>query len=67
MAKAAAKSKEHKPSTSRAIAGALVKHWPKDAEQIVKVMLAVATSNPSWHRKLERVQRALERLRKDGQ
>jgi hypothetical protein len=40
-------------------------HWPKDAEQIIKVMAEAAKSR-SMQRKLARVQQAFGSLRKEG-
>ncbi len=48
-----------------AVAGALVKHFPKDAERIVKLMADAATSR-AMKRKLQRVAVSLESLRKEG-
>jgi hypothetical protein len=52
--------------SSIAIATALVMHWPKDAEQIIKVMAEASTSR-SMQRKLARVQQAFDSLQKGGQ
>jgi hypothetical protein len=52
-------------SSAAAVALALNKSFPKQAEEIVKVMSAAATS-ASMKRKLVRVQKALEAMRKEG-
>jgi hypothetical protein len=52
-------------ASSIAIAIALNKYYPKDAGDIVKVMVAAATGG-SMKRKLTRVQNALARLPKGG-
>lgn len=58
-------SKPGIPKSAVAVAAALVKHYPKDADGIVKVMSTAATS-ASLKKKLARVQRALGFLRKEG-
>jgi hypothetical protein len=59
------KAKKHSSANSKKIAQALVKHYPKDAVAIVKVMNEAATSK-SMQRRLARVQRALENIKKAG-
>jgi hypothetical protein len=54
-----AKSKLETSASSRAIAAALVKHFPKDAKKIVTVMRD-ASMNESTTNKLGRVLNALE-------
>lgn len=59
------KAKKHWSANSKEIAEALVKHYPKDAVAIVKVMSEAATCK-SMQRRLTRVQRALENIKKAG-
>jgi hypothetical protein len=68
QAKAAKPTKSQiSPSSSgRAVATALIKHFPKQAEEIVKVIMEAATSR-SLKRKLLRVQLSLETLRKGAE
>jgi hypothetical protein len=66
--KAAAKPKKYTIGGSKSglsVAQALVTHFPKDAEKIVKLMGDAATSN-SMKRKLQRVAASLVSLRKEG-
>lgn len=53
-------------ASGRTVATALVENFPKQAEEIIKVMAEAATSR-SMKRKLQRVQLSLEGLRKEGQ
>jgi hypothetical protein len=65
----AAKTKQSTISVSKsgiAVATALTEQFPKQAEEIVKVMTEAATSR-SLKRKLQRVQLSLENLRKGAQ
>lgn len=62
--KRVAKARKHS-ANSKKIAEALVKHYPKDAVAIIKVMSEAATSK-SMQRRLARVQRALENIKKAG-
>jgi hypothetical protein len=57
-----AKQKVSVSTSAKSVAEALVKHFPKDADRIVKVMGDAATSR-SMKRKLARTQLALEALR----
>ena len=63
--KKVAKAKKHSSANSKKIAEALVKHFPKDGVAIVNVMHKAATSK-SMQRRLARVQRALENIKKAG-
>jgi hypothetical protein len=57
-----AKKKVAVSTSAKAVATALIKHFPKEAERIVKIMAESATSR-SMKRKLARTQLALETLR----
>jgi hypothetical protein len=64
--KKAAKSKLETSASSRAIAAALIKHFPKDAKRIITVMRDAST-NESTTKKLARVLNALESPQKENQ